>query len=83
MNISQVSFGADCRPICSTCGFFVHVTRRMPHAVHGTLYELQTFQCRTCKREIERSADREGNPHQNKMSAALVFERGAWHFRAD
>ena len=67
MNISHVGFGADNGPMCLTCRWAMHVTRRMPHTVYGNRYELQTFQCRKCKREIERSADSEGNPHQNEM----------------
>ena len=37
--------------------------RRMPHPMYANTFELQTFECRTCKFETERSADRSGLPH--------------------
>jgi len=48
------------------------VTRRTPHPLYGCNYELQTFECRTCGYETERSADRSGLPH---LSDAAVL---AW-----
>jgi len=57
------SFGADHGPTCPACSWEMHVTRREPHPLHGNKYELQTFECRTCRNEIERSADRSGLPH--------------------
>ena len=40
----------------------------------GNTYELQTFECRRCGYEIERSADRNGDPHLGDAAAtpALV-----------
>jgi len=35
--------------------------RRMPHSEHGEAYERQTFTCRGCGHEMERSVDRSGN----------------------
>ena len=43
----------------------MYVIRRTPHPLYGNTYELQTFKCRTCGDEIERSADQSGLPHVN------------------
>ena len=48
----------------------MNVTRRTPHPLYGCNYELQTFECRTCGYETERSADRSGLPH---LSDAAVL----------
>ena len=37
-------------------------TRRAPHPLYGIEYELQSFECRTCARETNRSADSAGPP---------------------
>jgi hypothetical protein len=50
----------------------MNVTRRCPHPLHGDAYELQTFECRTCGRGIERSCDRGGLPH-NSEAARIQF----------
>jgi hypothetical protein len=39
------------------------LSRRTPHPEHGDAYERQTFTCRECRHEIERSADSRGKPH--------------------
>ncbi len=59
----QIKFGVHEGPICPACAKTMQVTRRTPHPLHGHTYELQTFECRTCGNEIERSADRSGRPH--------------------
>jgi hypothetical protein len=41
------------------------VSRRTPHSQHGDLFERQTFTCRGCGHEIERSADLRGKPHKS------------------
>jgi hypothetical protein len=61
--LMQIRFGADEGPTCPACNCTMCVTRRAPHPIYGSTYELQTFECRTCKFEIERSADRGGLPH--------------------
>jgi hypothetical protein len=58
------SFGAGDRPICPLCGNTMSLSRRTPHSEHGDSYELQTFTCRGCGHEIERSADKRGTPHK-------------------
>jgi len=37
--------------------------RRMPHSDFGQDFERQTFRCVSCHKEIERSADKDGQPH--------------------
>jgi hypothetical protein len=61
--LMQTKFGAHNGPICPTCNRQMIVNRRTPHPLYGNTYELQTFECRTCPKEIERSADRAGLPH--------------------
>ena len=61
--LMQIRFGAHDGPICPTCNRQMIVNRRTPHPLYGSTYELQTFECRTCPYEIERSADRAGLPH--------------------
>jgi hypothetical protein len=60
---TQIRCGAHQGPTCPACARTMNVTRRTPHPIYGDTYELQTFECRTCKLEIERSADRIGLPH--------------------
>jgi hypothetical protein len=38
----------------------MRLTRRAPHPIHGIEFEQQTFECRSCRHEIERNADRWG-----------------------
>ena len=59
----QVRFGAHDGPTCPTCLGAMGVTRRTPHPIYGSSYELQTFECPKCRYETERSADRSGLPH--------------------
>jgi hypothetical protein len=40
------------------------LSRRTPHSEHGASYERQTFSCYDCGRDIERSADQRGMPHE-------------------
>jgi len=61
--LMQASFGGDNGPNCPSCTWMMHVKRRTPHPVYGHAYELQTFECRACRFEIERSADQSGLPH--------------------
>jgi hypothetical protein len=55
-----VRFGANDHPICAECKNLMRLTRRVPHPIHGIDFEQQTFECRSCRYEIERSADRLG-----------------------
>jgi len=55
-------------PVCTMCKRPMNVTRRSPHPLYGNAYELQTFECRTCKREIERCADGNGLPHVSEAA---------------
>jgi hypothetical protein len=63
MVIRQIRFDAHDGPICPACKRQMLINRRSPHPLYGNTYELQTFECRTCPNEIERSADRAGFPH--------------------
>jgi hypothetical protein len=63
--LMQIRFGAHEGPSCPACKRLMNVMRRTPHPVYGHAYELQTFECRTCKFETERSADRSGLPHSS------------------
>jgi transposase-like protein len=56
------TFGADDKPGCPKCGMTMTLIRRTPHSEHGDAYERQTFTCRECGHEIERSADTQGKP---------------------
>jgi hypothetical protein len=58
-------FGADEPPFCAKCIRPMNITRRSPHPVYGHDYELQTFECRVCNREVQRSADCRGFPHKS------------------
>jgi transposase-like protein len=53
-------FGVADTPACPKCKNPMRVTRRAPHPVRGYDFELQTFTCRNCQHEIERTADRAG-----------------------
>lgn len=66
----QMRCGAHQGPTCPSCTRTMYVTRRTPHPIYGDTYELQTFECRTCGYEAERSADRSGLPH---LSDAAVL----------
>jgi len=50
-------FGACDTPACPQCKNPMSLTRRTPHPKRGYDFELQTFTCRVCNHEIERSAD--------------------------
>jgi hypothetical protein len=66
MSAQQVTardFGASYGPTCAKCKRPMNITRRSPHPHHGNAYELQIFECRNCKIEIQRSADADGCPH--------------------
>ena len=52
-----ISFGKDDTPVCPECKNRVRLSRRMPHPKFGYDFELQTFTCRVCQHEVERSAD--------------------------
>jgi hypothetical protein len=69
MTLMQIRFGARNGPTCPDCTRPMYVTRRTPHPLYGITYELQTFECRTCGGEIERSADRSGLPHLSDTAA--------------
>lgn len=68
--LMQIRFGAQDGPTCPACICAMYVTRRTPHPLYGSIYELQTFECRTCKYKVARSADRSGLPH---LSDAAVL----------
>jgi hypothetical protein len=61
--LMQIRFGAHDGPTCLSCAGTMVITRRTPHPIYGNTYELQTFGCRTCGCEVQRSADRSGLPH--------------------
>jgi hypothetical protein len=61
--LMQIRFGSHQVPTCPACKRIMNVIRRTPHPIYGDTYELQTFECRTCKFETERSADSSGLPH--------------------
>ncbi len=52
-----IRFGATDTPICPVCRNIMRLSRRMPHPTRGYDFELQTFTCRICRHEIERTAD--------------------------
>jgi hypothetical protein len=69
MSISQARhFGINNRPLCTVCKRLMDVSRRSPHPLHGNAYELQTFECPTCRREIERTSDGNGLPHGSEAA---------------
>jgi hypothetical protein len=53
-------FGAADTPTCPECKNLMRLTRRSPHPTRGYDFELQTFTCRVCQHEMERTADRAG-----------------------
>jgi hypothetical protein len=53
-------FGAADTPTCPKCKNLMRLTRRAPHPTRGYDFELQTFTCRICQHEVERTADRAG-----------------------
>jgi hypothetical protein len=55
-----VRFGASDHPTCPRCKDLMRLTRRAPHPIHGIEFEQQTFECRSCRYEIGRNADRLG-----------------------
>jgi hypothetical protein len=55
-----VGFGANDNPTCPECKSLMRLTRRAPHPIYGDEFERQTFECRSCRHEIERNADRAG-----------------------
>jgi transcription elongation factor Elf1 len=54
------SFGARDVFKCPQCGDEMRVTRRSPHSDLGGGYERQTFTCRNCRHDVERSVDSMG-----------------------
>ena len=72
MSVQQVKarhFGANNGPICARCNRLMHIARRSPHPLYGNAYEMQIFECRNCKIQIERSADGSGRPHASDAAA--------------
>lgn len=57
----QMTFGATDQPNCTECESRMWLTRRGPHPVHGFDFELQTFTCRGCNHEMQRTANSRGN----------------------
>jgi hypothetical protein len=67
--------GINNRPVCMICGAqTMNVTRRSPHPLYGNAYELQTFECRTCGKEIKRSSDGGGPPHGSEAAGIETVE---------
>jgi hypothetical protein len=62
------SFGAGDQPICPRCGKTMSLSRRTPHSEHGQSYERQTFTCRECSHDIERSVNKRGMRHEWAVS---------------
>ncbi len=56
------NFRADDRTACPECGNPLGLARRAPHLTLGAAYERQTFTCQTCRYQVERNADVQGNP---------------------
>jgi hypothetical protein len=56
----QIRFGATDTPPCPECRSLMRLTRRTPHPKLGYELELQTFTCRACHHEIDRTADLTG-----------------------
>jgi ribosomal protein S27AE len=57
------SFGSRDKPTCPKCGAATYLIRRSPHSKFGKGWERQIFACSKCHRKIERSADKDGQPH--------------------
>jgi len=57
------TFGADDHPKCPKCKGVMALFRRTPHETLGSKYERQSFICRDCGFESDRSSDRAGHPH--------------------
>jgi hypothetical protein len=56
------NFRADDRTTCPECGNPMGLARRVPHLTLGAAYERQPFTCQTCRYQVERNADVQGNP---------------------
>jgi hypothetical protein len=56
------NFRADDRTTCPECSNPMGLARRAPHLTLGAAFERQTFTCRTCRYQVERNADAQGNP---------------------
>jgi hypothetical protein len=56
----RIRFGVSDTPPCPNCKNPMRLTRRTPHSKLGRAFELQTFTCRICQHEVERSADELG-----------------------
>ena len=69
--LMQIRFDTHDGPTCPACICTMYVTRRTPHPLYGSTYELQTFECWTCKYEVDRSADRSGLPHLSDAASCL------------
>jgi predicted RNA-binding Zn-ribbon protein involved in translation (DUF1610 family) len=63
MAMATHTFGSADRFRCPQCRGTMRLSRRTPHSEHGDTYERQTFTCRDCGHEVERSADTHGKPH--------------------
>ena len=57
----RIRFGVTDTPPCPNCKNPMRLSRRTPHSKLGYAFELQTFTCRVCQYEIERSADELGD----------------------
>jgi hypothetical protein len=53
-------FGVTDTPACPKCKNLMSLTRRARHPTRGYDFELQTFTCRICHHEIERTANGAG-----------------------
>ena len=63
----QIRFGANDSPHCPGCATRMRLTRRAPHPLYGYDYELQSFECRNCGLQTNRSADIVGLPHSGDV----------------
>jgi hypothetical protein len=63
MHLGNGSFGSRETPICPECRALMYLIRRSPHPTYGSEWERQVFACSKCIHEIERSADKDGQPH--------------------
>lgn len=57
----ELTFGATDQPNCTECKSGMWLTKRGPHPLYGFAYELQTFTCRGCPHEMQRTADSRGD----------------------